>query len=335
MTIFSLFSSKTPKIKDSSGNIPPHSIASLEMVKIGGIDQCVLIRGHDINNPLLLFLHGGPGSPEMPFACSTQKKLEQYFTVVHWDQRKAGKSYSKKIPNEALNIEQYISDAHELIQILKERFKKEKIYLIGHSWGSILGTLVVQRYPELFHAYVGMGQVVNMKEGEKITYQYTLDAAKKAGNKKVISKLEKIKPPYGSNIKDLRFQRKWLTRYGGAIYGKKNQWSVLKLYFTSPEYSLRDIIKTIKGILNTLNYMWEQILDIDFFVQVPELKMPVYFFEGRHDYQVPFELVEKFIENLKAPKKKIIWFEKSGHLPNVQETEKFEQALISEVLQLT
>ncbi len=329
MSILRMFYSKTPKIKNADGKVPPNSIASLEKVKIKGIDQCLLIRGHDVNNPLLLFLHGGPGSPEMGLAYLSQRRAEEYFTIVHWDQRGAGKSFSKKIPAETLNVEQFISDTHELVQLLKSRFNKEKIYLLGHSWGSVLGTLVVQRYPDLFHAYIGMGQVVNMIENENISYKYTLDAAKKAGNNKVVNKLETLDPPYIDDIKALRFQRKWLARYGGALHDEKSMMVMIKKGFLSPEYSLRDLPRFIKGSLRTAKAMWEELADINFIEQVPELKVPVYFFEGRYDYQVPFELAEKFYEKLKAPKKKLIWFEKSGHCPNFEEPEKFQDALIS------
>ena len=333
MSIFRLFYSKTPKIKDTNGKVLPNSITSLEKVKIGDINQYLLIRGHDVNNPVLLFLHGGPGSPEMGIANLFQRRAEEFFTIVHWDQRGAGKSYSKKITEETLNIEQFISDTHELIHLLRKRFNKEKIYLLGHSWGTVLGILVVQRYPELFHAYIGMGQVINIIENEKISFQYTLDAAKKAGNKKVINKLESLEPPYVGDLKALRFQRKWLAKYGGALHNEKSIMAVMKKMLVSPEYSLKDLPKFIKGMIKSLKVMWGQLTEINFLEQVPELKIPIFFFVGRYDYQVPFELVEIFYKKLKAPKKFLIWFENSGHFPNFEEPDKFQEALISEVLQ--
>lgn len=332
MTLFRLSRAKTPQIKDSSSKGLSNSISTLEKIKIGGVDQTFLVRGYDANNPILLFLHGGPGLPEIPLAFCTQNELEKHFIMVNWDQRGAGKSYSKKISSETLNLEQFIDDAYELIHFFLKRYIKEKIYLIGHSWGSILGLLLVQRYPELFYAYIGMGQVINPKEGEKMAYQFVLESAKKAGNIKVVSKLEKDPPPYGDDFKRLRFIGKWIARYGGNFYGKKSQWILIKKILKSPEYSLRDIFKLIKGLLNTLKIVWKYMLDINFFEEAPELKVPVYFFEGRHDYQVPFPLVEKYFDKLIAPRKKLIWFENSSHSPNIEETEKYQQALISIVL---
>ncbi len=332
MSIFSLFYSKTPEIKDVKNKVPLNSIASLERITIGGIDQQILIRSHNIENPILLFLHGGPGVPEMPLAYICQRNLERDFLIVNWDQRGAGKSYSKDIPEESFTIEQFISDAHELIIHLLEKFDKKKLFLLGHSWGSVLGILIAQRYPELIHAYVGMGQVVDASRGEDISYKYALDAAKKAGNRKVADKLLNIKPPYQNNVKDLLFQRKWLTKYGGAIYGEKSQWWIYKKFFSSPEYSFIDIIKLIKGALHSVKAMWEEICEINFLEQIPELKVPVYFFEGKNDFQVPCELAEEYYLKIKAPKKELVWFNNSGHSPNIEEPSKFETEMISEVL---
>ena len=207
-----LFRGKTPKIKDDKGNVIQTSVASLEQIELDGVKQWILIRSHNVDNPLLLFLHGGPGSAEMGFAHKYERKLEEHFIFVNWDQRGAGKSFSKRIPKESMNIEQFVSDAHELTLDLMKRFKKEKIILAGHSWGSVLGVLLVQRYPELFSAYVGISQVTNLTDNEKVSYQYTLYEAKKRLNKKAEKELLKLQPPYFSDIRQLNKQRKWLNK---------------------------------------------------------------------------------------------------------------------------
>ena len=150
VAIILLFLSRsfTPKIRGAD------SIASLEKIRLGGIEQIVLIRSKDVSNPILLFLHGGPGSPLMPFAHVSDRELEKEFIVVHWDQRGAGKSYSKNTNPANLTIEHYLSDTHELIRYLCERFGKEKVFLLGHSWGSYLGIMTTHRHPELLHAYI-------------------------------------------------------------------------------------------------------------------------------------------------------------------------------------
>ncbi len=332
MVSLRMFSSKTPKIKDIDGKIKPNSVASLESVQIGGINQWIIIRGHDKNNPILLFLHGGPGSIEGPFAYKFQRDLEKHFIVVNWDQRGAGKSYSKKIPKESMKIEQFILDTHELIQLLLTRFNKKNLYLVGHSWGTILGTLVVSRYPELIQAYVGIGQVVNILENEKVSYKYTVDQANERGNEKALKQLKKLEPYPEKDINDtkaLRKQRKWLMKFNGVMHNESGWWPHIKIAFGSPEYSLKDMIKSIRGVKFSLKTMWTQLFEIDFPKQIPELKVPVYICMGRYDYNTPFELAEKYFNRLIAPKKEFIWFDNSAHMLNTEESEEFNNFLIS------
>ena len=335
MVSLKMFYSKTPKIKDNNGKIKPNSIASLEKVKIGGIDQWIIIRGHDKNYPILLFLHGGPGSNEGFFAYKFQRDLEEHFIVVNWDQRGAGKSFSKKIPKESMNIEQFILDTSELIKLLLNRFNKKKLYLVGHSWGSILGTLVVSRYPEIIQAYIGVGQVVNILENEKVSYQFTIDQAKKLGKKKALKQLKKLEPYPEKDITDantLKKQRKWLTKFGGVIHNETNWWSYIKIALGSPEYSLKDMIKFVRGSKLSIEALWEELFEIDFPSQITELKIPIYICMGRYDYNTPFELAEKYFNQIKAPKKEFIWFENSAHMLHIEEAEKFNDLLINKIL---
>jgi pimeloyl-ACP methyl ester carboxylesterase len=159
--------SKTPMISDSNGKAVPGSIALLEKKKIGGVDQWLLIRGKSIDNPILLFLHGGPGSAEWPLVRRYNSDLENHFIIAYWEQRGAGKSFRKGIPG--LNVAQFISDTREIIEYLKMKFAKNKVFMIGHSWGSLIGILTAQKLPELFSAYIGIGQFVNEKANEEIS----------------------------------------------------------------------------------------------------------------------------------------------------------------------
>lgn len=338
MVSLRMFYSRTPKIKDVNGKIKENSVASLEKVKIGGFYQWIIIRGHDIGNPILLFLHGGPGSAESAFAYKFQRDLEEHFIMVNWDQRGAGKSYSRKIPKDSMTIEQFILDTHEIIQLLLNRFNQEKLYLVGHSWGSILGTLVVSRYPELIHAYVGIGQVVNILDNEKVSYQYTIEQAKERGNEKALKQLKKLEPYPEKNINDtkpLKKQRKWLLKFNGVMHNESSWWPYIKITLGSPEYSLKDLFKYLAGMKLSITTMWTQLHEIDFPNQITELKVPVYICMGRYDYNTPFELAEKYFNQLKAPSKEFIWFENSGHMLNTEESEKFNEILINKVLKET
>jgi pimeloyl-ACP methyl ester carboxylesterase len=329
---------KTPQLKDKFGCIIKGSFASLEKIRIGKLDQGVLIRGTSQENPVILFLHGGPGTAQISIARTYQSLLENHFIVVNWDQRGAGISYSNKIPVETMHLEQFISDTRDLVRHLIQRFNQEKIYIVGHSWGSILGLLTVHRHPELFHSYIGVGQVVNMDQNEKIAYQFVLNSANENDNKSAIKELQNIGfPPYGKNLKSSFILRKWLLKFGAILYknGQKSSLKMLlKIIFFSNEYNLFDSYKYLRGRLFSARMMWHNLADINLFEQVNEVKVPVYFFIGRHDYNTPFELAESYFEYIKAPFKKLIWFEKSAHSPYIEEMEKFSEEVIKMKIQI-
>lgn len=164
--------SSTKKIKTENG------ISEIQYLTINNTKQYVLIRGKDKSKPVLLFLHGGPGASATALLRKFNSELEDHFTVVYWDQRNAGKSYEKKTPKEEIKVSKYIEDVDTLVSYLKNRFKVEKIFLVGHSWGTRLGLYAIQKHPENFMAYVGVGQELASYEGELISYQYTLKKAK-------------------------------------------------------------------------------------------------------------------------------------------------------------
>ncbi|MEM8969777.1 MAG: alpha/beta hydrolase [Bacteroidota bacterium] len=317
--------SYTPKIKGAN------SIASLEKVNLGGIKQTILIRSQDTANPILLFLHGGPGSPLMPFAYVSDRKLEEKFIVVHWDQRGAGKSYTKNTNRADLTIEHYLSDTHALIHHLCERFGKEKVFLLGHSWGSYLGIITASRHPELLHAYIGMGQVVNMPVGETISYDYVLEKARAANDRKAIRDLERIGPPPYDDHKELLAERNWLTSYQGLIHNR-SLFKTVTDALVSPEYSIWDHINEFEARDFSLSCIWADFQKVSIEETITALEVPVYFLEGRYDYCVPSELVEQYVNRLQAPYKELIWFEKSAHMINIEETSLYQDVLISKVL---
>lgn len=335
MTFLRLFTSRTKKIRNTKREVIQESIASLERIELGGLKQYILIRGHNKNNPILLFLHGGPGSTEMPLAHAFQTNLEEYFTIVHWDQRGAGKSFRINIPKSSLTFEQYEKDTLELIIYLRERFKQEKIILVGHSWGSALGIVLVHKYPEYLFSYVGIGQVVDMAEGERISYKFVLDTAKKQENKKAIKQLEKIKNKEIWDLSYTQVQRKWLTKFGGWHHNATKSWILLKYCFNSPEYNLLDAIRFFVGALVSLSKMWKPLLkETSFMDRIKEVKIPVFFIAGRYDYNTPSELVVKFYQQLKAPQKELVWFEESAHSPNYEEKDKFDKVMIEKILSI-
>lgn len=338
--LISNYVTTTPPFTDASGKVIDGSVATMEKIELGGCRQTVLIRGKDINNPVLLYLHGGPGSSELPLVRHFNAVLEEHYTVVLWDQRGAGKSWSPFMDDKSMTIEQFMDDTYELINILRNRFHKDKIYLAGHSWGSVLGLATASKHPELLYAYIGIGQAIDFVEGEQLSLQYTIDSAKEANNAEALARLEALKsngyPVINKSwLSDVFTERKWLGEFGGVMYGKK---SMAGLFFIErpPEFTPFDFIPLALGSFYSLKHLWPQIINNgDFRKTAPELKIPVYFVTGRHDYNVPFALTEEYYTIVRAPKKEIVWFEKSAHMPNFEEPEKFNDFMIHTVLQET
>lgn len=303
-------------------------IDSVEKIVIGGIEQVVSLRSENIDNPIILFLHGGPGTAQIAFSRKSQKELEKSFIVVNWDQRGAGRSYSTSLKKEDLNIDRFVLDTEELIINLLERFNQKKIFLVGHSWGSIIGLKFSSRRPDLIESYIGVGQVVDMKRGEWLSYKFTLEEATRRNNKKAINQLKAIgEPPY-KKMNDAGIQRKWLSKFNGAAY-KGSLIGVIFKNISLKDIKLLKIIDFIKGAIFSLNCLEDEQNKVNFLEDILEINVPVYFCCGRRDYNVPFELVEEYYEKLSAPHKEIVWFEKSAHVPNFEEIDKFTEFCLS------
>jgi pimeloyl-ACP methyl ester carboxylesterase len=326
----------TLAIKDRQGHDVPGSIASLEKFNLGGQEQWILIRGVDITKPVILFLHGGPGTSNMCLLRKYTDELEQHFIVVTWDQRGAGKSYQAINPHSAMTIDRFVLDTGELTQLLCHRFNQQKIFLVGHSWGSLIGILSIQKYPDLYHAYIGIGQIVNMQENEQISYDWTLAQATKAKDNRAVKTLTEIEPPpyTGDWQKKFMTQRGLLGKYGGELYGSSK--GAFPLIFISlmcaTEYTLIDKVNFFKGIFASNHLLWQELLTINLKKQVLSFEVPIYFALGRHDYEVPSVLAEQYFNIIEAPKKEMIWFENSAHLANIEENEKFNNLLINRIL---
>ncbi|MBM7643830.1 pimeloyl-ACP methyl ester carboxylesterase [Scopulibacillus daqui] len=314
---------KTPKEKKHH-----KGITALKKITIGGADQWILMRGANRSNPILLFVHGGPGAAQIGFARPFQSDLEKHFIVVNWDQRGAGLSYSKHLTAASMTINQFVSDLLEIVQWLLKTFKHEKVYLVGHSWGSIIGMLAVQKRPEWFYAYFGVGQVADINKGDFISYKYTLRCAEESQNKKAICELQSIGEPPWHQVKHERIHQKWLKKFGGLYKQKQLMAKFSKHMLFNPEYHLTDLFKHIKGQKFSMSHMYKEMSTINLAEQVTEVQVPVFFCIGRHDYLTPFELAEAYFKVLKAPQKGYIWFEHSAHSPHFEEYEKFNDFLI-------
>jgi pimeloyl-ACP methyl ester carboxylesterase len=329
---------KAEPITGIDGKVVPGSISTIEKVILGGVEQHLIIRGVDSIKPVMLFLHGGPGSPEYAFLKQTNRAIENDFVMVYWEQRGAGKSYSKSIPPESMNLEQFISDAKELSQILIERFGKEKIYIMGHSWGSFFGILTANRYPDLFHAYIGVGQVANQYKGEQISFEWAKEQANKLGDEDAIKTLSEMTfPDLSADSKTwldfLMVERNYVTKFGGGVtHEMTSMLPVLTMVLETKEYTVKDKVSFVSGSLFSLKNLWPDVVDKNLSSVIDSMQVPVYIFQGVYDYQTPYSVAKEFFDQLKAPKKEFFTFENSAHSPVMEEVDKFNSILIEKVV---
>jgi proline iminopeptidase len=321
-------------VADLNRIVTPDGVQEDFVAVLGGTRQAVSVRGNDRSNPILLFVHGGPGAVEMPIAWTFQRPWEDYFTVVQWDQRGAGKSYALNDPTEiapTLRLERYRDDTIELIEKLRNRYDQQKVILLGHSWGSLVGLSVAAARPDLLHAYVGTGQIIDMRENERVGIAWTLDLARSRNDSEAIQEIEALRPYPDSGpflIEMADGWRKHAIRYGGIAAGRENATFYLRAPRLSPEYSPEDIRSWGEGSRFTVETLWPRIAD-EGFAELSRMSVPVLMFLGRHDIMTPSTIVESWMKDLDAPVKEIVWFEHSAHLPMVEEPGRFFVELLT------
>ncbi|HEY5946034.1 MAG TPA: alpha/beta hydrolase [Kofleriaceae bacterium] len=321
---------KTPAFRGRHGEPVPASIAELKWVRLGGLDQWVMIRGENIANPVLILLHGGPGMSETGMFRACNSVLEKSYTVVYWDQRGAGKTFDPDTPTSSMTVEQFIADLDELVEHVCKRVGKRKVTLLGHSWGSQLGCLYAARFPDKVAVYVGCAQIGDSLRSETLSYSIALDAARRAGNRKAVRELLAIgAPPHDG--KRLWVERMWLNRLEGALK-LKALWKLGRVLLADKEGSIFDAFTTFRALRWTLDVMWREVTNLKLPELVPALKMPTFFMLGRKDHWVPAEASIAYIDALIAPSKQVIWFDESSHEIFVDEPEKFNATMLELVL---
>jgi pimeloyl-ACP methyl ester carboxylesterase len=326
---------KTNQFHSADGKVIPGSIAVIETVNINGLNQRMIIRGSDTSKPVLLYLHGGPGDPEFPFVHRFNPDIETMFVVCYWDQRGAGLSYSKDIPPETMTLPQFVDDAGKVTEYLIHKFKRKKIYLLGHSWGTMLGSYTAKKFPEYYYAFIAVGQVGNQEHAEILSYEFVLNRARELKDERAINALEKIGPPPYDNpaeeLKRMKTERKYVIRYGGAV--KKGSFyprAAMTLALCN-EYTLKEKFDYLRGMNFTKSFLWSVVMKTNLFKTIPEQKIPVYILQGSYDYETTFNVAKQYFDSLSAPVKKFYTFENSAHSPIFEEPEKFGE-IIKEIL---
>lgn len=304
----------------------PDPIAALERIRLGGVEQALLLRGRDRANPVLLFVHGGPGMGMLPLAPHCSDELERHFVVVHWDQRGAGASCTDAVPPESLTLERIVADAIELSERLGERFGGP-ILLLGHSWGSIVGVHAVQQRPDLYRAYVGLGQLVHGLRNEELSWEFTRREAERRGDQQALDTLRGVAPPY-VDTDALLVQRIWLFRYGGVIHDFERSREALWPLLFGREYTLGTRLRLYGCMEASVERLWDAVEQTDLFASAPRLDVPVTLILGREDYDTPFELASAWADVLEAPSVDTIWLDGVAHMAPIEAPEAFQRALI-------
>ena len=329
----------------------PNGIEELKPVKIGGIDQWLHIRGRNRDNPVLLYLHGGPGGPMIGYMDAIQRPWEDYFTVVHWDQRQTGKSYySANDETAPLTVQQMVEDTEAVIQYLRRHLKQDKLFLLGHSWGSVLGMHLAKRQPDWLHAYIGVGQIVNPMDAERAIYERLLSHAREHKDNQLVSRLEAITPMLDADyperekslMENCMWIRKALSRLAGETLMHHLPWDdCFKMMafdqLISPHLTLTDLSHAKLGD-ETAVFRPPYTFTKDLYaVDLPSdlgssFEVPIFFFTGAHDWHVPRVLSDNWFCQIKAPYKELIHFEESCHMIVNEEPGKVLMALVNKVL---
>jgi pimeloyl-ACP methyl ester carboxylesterase len=324
---------KLEPLTDADGNEIAGSIAEKQFIEIGGIQQGFFIRSENPENPVILFMHGGPGSPElgMTYNYEVSERLEKYFTVCYWDQRGAGMTFSRSTDPSSMTLDQMVEDTRQMTEYLQERFNQEKIYLMGHSWGSLLGVKTIEQYPENYAAYIGIGQVSHQAESEKLAYDYMLNHAKEIDDKAAIKSLEKF-DRNASDFPPLEYtmttRSSLMNKYGiGIMHDNFSMAGLIKDLLLFKGYTFFDKMNYIQGMGFSLQYLNDNVIEANLIESTTSFEVPVYIIQGKYDYQVSHTLAREYYEKIDAPKKAFFTFEHSAHSPNTEEPELFVQTV--------
>lgn len=296
-----------------------------EYVEINGIVQYLYHCGTSEENPVMLFLHGGPGSVESVFAHAFQEKWEEIYTVIHWDQRGAGKTLSKNPSAEHYpTSDSIMEDTYEIVQYLKKRYKKEKIVIFGHSFGSLLGSLFTLKYPNEVEYYIGVGQVVNMLENERICYEKIKEVIIQSNNKGDLKKLEAIGDYPGesfdsNSIKSIKKLRSLQGKHKLAV---SPTFDLILVAFKSPIFKLSDIL-ALKNCMKSNKDLVDYLYRFNLYSYPSTYEVPMYYILGGNDWQTPCFLAEKYYEIVKAPHKKFFKIPNAGHITMIDQPELF------------
>lgn len=326
---------------DEKGNVLPNSIATHEDMTINGVPQRITIRGKDKNNPVLLIVHGGPGAPILPVIYKlTGVDLEDIFTVCYWEQRGSGLAYNDSIPDSSITLTHIVDDGLELSNHLKKTFKKDKIYIEGLSWGTAVAAYMVQKKPELYHAYIGSGLMANLSLSEELSYEFAMSESQKHNDSISINQLKQIgKPPYIENSKNtvseaFEIERQIVMKY--APIKLETDFNFIKNMFLDNGLTFNekftDMINSPESYYPASKILESTAIDMNLMRDIPEFKVPVYILQGDNDHFTETPVAKAYFDSIVAPSKKWFLFENGTHGVQIEYPEKYRSIYINEIL---
>lgn len=304
-------------------------IDTREAMRLGGSTQWIRIRAAGSRNPLLLLVQMGPGLPMLNEAPTFERllSLEDHFTVVYWDQRACGRSLRSTNAGAELSIQAMVSDTERLLAILCERFDMPAV-VAGFSMGGTIAAMATARRPDLVATLVGVGMDIDGAAADKTAYEFALTAARARNNRRAIRQLEAIGPPPHVQHEGFATRARWVTNLGGVRTGhtyNSEARRVLVSLIRSPDYSLADTVRTIRGITAAQSALQAELAAFDLPHTLTSLNTPIVMAQGRHDQVAPAFAAERYAELLQAPSKQLVWFEHSAHMPHFEEPERFRE----------
>jgi pimeloyl-ACP methyl ester carboxylesterase len=334
-----LWPARTPPILGADGKPLPGSIAEVTRVRIGGQDQGITIRGQSVEKPVLLYLAGGPGQSSLPHPRVIFEELEKDFIIVAWDQRGTGKSYAALDPTAGLTPQRAVADAIELTDYLRKRFAEDKIYLIGESYGTILGVLTIQQRPDLYHAFIGSGQMVNVAETDRRIYRDLLANAEQTGDARLAAKLRGFgEPPYAdipyaNGFVMTNYDRLYKPYMPAQSYIERGTRSGMDQFgLKGSEYNLVEKVNVLRGLIDMFSVMYPQLQAVDLRRDAAKLTVPVYVLDGQAELAARRDLALEWFNLLDAPQKRLFSFENAAHAVAFEEYEAFHRILVETIL---
>ena len=301
---------------------PPNGIQESRYVTVGGIEQWISIRGQDRKNPVILLVHGGPGDVTTPWTYALFGEWEKTYTIVQWDQRGGGRTLHKTGDAIAstITVDRMVKDGIEMSELLLKDLHKDKLVLVGHSWGSIMAALMAKARPDLFYAFVGTGQVVDPQRASLVAYKAVLARAKALHSAQATAELTAIGPPPYPDYRGRQALRLWGNRFEGSdrfIGGE------LGFALAAPGYTPADVLDWINGQDVSGRALYEQTSHLDPESLAGEFKVPVFVIQGEYDFTTPTALAREYAAGIHAPAKGFVTIPDSGHFALFMKPETF------------